>query len=529
MLKHFFPCISQLRRPGCIVFAKFATFLCDEPLRKIDGGSLNEALEVLNLLSLEKPCDEELHRHLRLIQDCVTALVRTERSKCRKRLDKAVSVDPAHDDQLLESINLVEGKNFWGHPNRTDVHGFFLQMHNQGIVLDAAVLAEGLSACGYERVLNPGRQLHALAIGTGLESYLSVGTTLVGFYVRCGYLENACQVFDRMTARNVVSWTAIISGFAQCGHAGECHNLLYRMRFSDLRPNDFTYASVLSAYVGFGSLGRGKGVHCQTIRSGFNACTHVANALVTMYAKCGSIQDSWKIFCEMSRKDLISWNAMIAGFAQHGLANHAIDLLAEMTEEKIEPDAITLLGILSSCRHAGLVDEGWNYFHLMVDEYGIKAELDHYACIVDLLGRAGRIDDAHDFICDMPMKPNAIIWGSLLSACRQYHNFRVGIWAAKNRLLLEPNCAATYVQLANLFASAGYWEDAAKARKWMKEKGLKTSPGYSWIEVGNTLCKFRVEERSSPEMKEVYSVLDCLQDQMRNLGYVPAVEFHEEA
>ncbi|CAN6442400.1 unnamed protein product [Victoria cruziana] len=526
MLKHFCPCISQLCRPGGVAFAKLTTLLPDKQLKKIDGRSLNEALEVLNLLSLERPCGEDLRRHLRLIQDCIDALVSTERSKCR---NEAVLVVPAVDDQLLTSINLVGGRNVWRLPNRKDVHGFFVLMHDRGILVDADILAEGLSACGSERVVDPGRQLHALAIEAGLESFLSVGTSLVGFYVRCGYLEDACQVFDGMTARNVVSWTAIISGFARCGRSWECHRLLYRMRLSDLRPNDFTYASVLSAYVGFGSLGRGRGVHCQTIRSGFNARTHVANALVTMYAKCGSVHDSWKIFCEISSRDLISWNAMIAGFAQHGLAGQAIGLLTEMVEEKIEPDAITLLGILSSCRHAGLVDEGWNYFHFMVDEYGIEAELDHYACIVDLLGRAGRIDDAHDFINDMPMKPNAIIWGSLLSACRQYHNFRVGIWAAKNRLLLEPNCAATYVQLANLFASAGYWEDAAKVRKWMKVKGLKSSPGYSWIEVGNTLYKFRVEERSSPEMKEVYSVLDSLQDQMRNLGYVPAVEFHEEA
>ncbi|OMP03613.1 hypothetical protein COLO4_10309 [Corchorus olitorius] len=203
----------------------------------------------------------------------------------------------------------------------------------------------------------------------------------------------------------------------------------------------------------------------------------------------------------------------------------AIDLFKKMKHEKIKPDAITFLGVLSSCRHAGLVEQGRAYFDSMV-VHGVEPELDHYSCVVDLLGRAGLLEEARDFILKMPISPNAVIWGSLLSSCRLHGSIWIGIEAAECRLLLEPECAATHVQLANLYASARQWDKAARVRKLMKDRGLKTSPGYSWIEVKNEVYRFRAEDKSNSKVTDILGVLGCLVDHMRMLGYVP--EMHEE-
>ena len=204
---------------------------------------------------------------------------------------------------------------------------------------------------------------------------------------------------------------------------------------------------------------------------GFDLYVHVSNALISMYSKCGSIDEAHYVFQKMPCRDLISWNSMISGYAQYGLGELAVDLLKKMDKENIVPDAISFLGVLSSCRHAGLVELGRHCFDLML-EHGIKPELDHYSCIIDLLGRAGRLEEALDIIKRMSISPNAVIWGSLLSSCRVHGNVWIGIHAAESRILLEPGCAATYVQLANLYAGVGYWNHVAKVRKLMKDRAL---------------------------------------------------------
>ncbi|GAY60784.1 hypothetical protein CUMW_204750 [Citrus unshiu] len=274
-----------------------------------------------------------------------------------------------------------------------------------------------------------------------------------------------------------------------------------------------------------GALGQGRSSHCQTIRMGFFSYIQVANSLISMYCKCGNVEEAVYVFNNMHGKDIVSWNSMIAGYAQHGLAVRAIDLFEEMMKQRVKPDAITFLGVISSCRHGGLVEEGKVYFDSMA-KHGLKPELDHYSCVVDLLGRAGLLEEARDFIKQMPIYPNAVIWGSLLSSCRLHGGVWIGIEAAESRLLLEPECAATHVQLANLYASVRCWDQAARVRKLMKDQGLKTNPGCSWIEIMNVVYRFRAEDKSNTRLSEILPVLDFLVDQMKTLGYVP--EVHEE-
>ncbi|KAJ6756022.1 PENTATRICOPEPTIDE REPEAT-CONTAINING PROTEIN [Salix purpurea] len=255
------------------------------------------------------------------------------------------------------------------------------------------------------------------------------------------------------------------------------------MRNSTLKPNDFTFTSLLSACTGSGALGQGRSAHCQIIEMGFVSYLHIENALVSMYCKCGNVEDAFHIFENMVGKDIVSWNSMIVGYAQHGLAVQGIGLFERMKSQGVKPDAITFLGVLSSCRHAGFVEGGRNFFNSMV-EYGVKPQ--------------------HSWSL------HGSVW--------------IGIQAAENMLLLEPECAATHLQLANLYACVGFWDQAARVRKLMKDRRLKTNPGCSWIEIKNEVYRFRAEDCSNNRVSEIHIVLDWLADHMITLGRSPEMQ-----
>lgn len=452
------------------------------------------SLGILCLISPTTDGTEERQTHLRLLQGLLP--VPTDQFAQKRVADYF-----AHSNSSVETSGMAETNS----PKEEDS------------IVDASFLSHALSLCVSSRSLKSGVHFHCLAIRTALVGNVYVGSCLISFYSKCGKLCDAYRVFEEMPVKNVVSWTAIISGFAQEWLVDGCFELYSRMRDSKLKPNDLTFTCLLSACTGGGSLGPGRIAHCQAMEMGFDSYIHVANALVSMYCKCGNVEDAYHIFERMGSKDNVSWNSMIAGHAQHGLAEQAIDLFEEMKKQKLKPDAITFLCLLSSCRHAGLVKQGEFYFNSMI-EHGVRPDLDHFACMVDLLGRAGLLEEARDFIQKMPIHPNAIIWGSLLSSCRNHGSVWLGIEAAEKKLLLAPECAATHLQLANLYASVGCWDQAARVRKLMKGKGLKTEPGYSWIEVGSEVYKFRAEEWSNGGLTEIVAVVDSLADHMRNLG-----------
>ena len=456
----------------------------------------HKSLGILSLLSpTTDSTDKRQTRHLRLIQDFLQ--IPTDQFTRKRGAD-----DFAHSNFSEETLNVLETN--------------FLKEEESRV--DASALSRALSFCSSSRSLKSGVQFHCLAIRTGVVGNVYVGSCLISFYSKCCKLCNAYRVFEEMPVKNVVSWTAIIAGFAQEGLVDGCFELYSLMRNSTLKPNDLTFTCILSACTGGGSLGRGRIAHCQAIEMGFDSYVHVANALISMYCKCGNVEDAYHIFESMIGKDNVSWNSMIGGYAQHGLAVQAIDLFEEMKKQRVKPDAITFLSLFSSCRHSGLVKQGQFYFNSMV-EHGVKPELDHFACMVDLLGRAGLLEEARDFIVKMPIHPNAIIWGSLLSCCRLHGNVWLGIEAAENKLLLEPESAASHLQLANLYASVGCWDQAARVRKLMKDKCLKTDPGFSWIEVRNEVHRFRAEDWSNWGLTEIAAVVDSLADHMGSLWY----------
>lgn len=470
------------------------------------SSKLENALRLRNLIT-PKASDtkSQLQCHLRLIEDF---LQRVSEQHDSQGLNSARAFPSSSS---LKGISNVLGQYL-------ECNSVYTQSCSERLKIDATSLSYAVSSCGLKRNLRAGIQYHCLALTTGFVVNVYVGSSLINLYCKCEELDNACRVFEEMPVRNVVSWTSIIAGFAQEWQVDVCLGLFHRMRNSTLRPNDFTFTSLLSACMGSGALGQGRSVHCQTIQIGFESYIHISNALISMYCKCGAVEDALYIFRNLDGKDSVSWNSMIAGYAQHGLAWQAIDLFEEMKKQSVKTDAITFLAVLSSCRHAGLIREGWLYFNSMVKN-GVQPELDHYSCIIDLLGRAGLLEEAEDVIRRMPIQPNAVIWGSLVSSCRLHGNVWFGIQAAESRLLLEPSCAATHVQLAHLYSSVGCWYHAARVRKLMKDKGLKTSPGCSWIEIKKEIYRFRAEDISDTSMVEILSVSDSLVDNMRTLGY----------
>eukprot|EP01018_Ginkgo_biloba_P029526 Gb_22656 [translate_table: standard] len=400
----------------------------------------------------------------------------------------------------------------------------FRQMHGIGMKPNQFTLASITGACASLAALEEGTQIHNQIIKTGYESNVFVCSALVDLYGKCGSVEDARKVFDRMP-KNTVSWNAMISGFAQNGQGEEALKHFCQMQVACIRPNEVTYPSVLSACASLVALGQGMKIHNHTIKTGLEFDVFVGSALVDMYAKCGSIRNAYEVFTNMPERNEVSWNAMISGYAQHGRGKEALHLFEQMQRDGMKPNHITFISVLSACSHVGLVDEGRHYFKSMIQDHNIIPTQDHYACMVDLLGRAGHLDEAKHIINDMPFEPDAVVWRALLGACKIHGNVEIGQRAADCILELKPQDAATYVIMSNIYAVARRLDDAAKVRKLMDERGVKKEAGHSWIEVQNIVHTFIARDRSHPQIDEIFAKLEELTERMKMAGYVPDTNF----
>ncbi|XP_019252427.1 PREDICTED: pentatricopeptide repeat-containing protein At4g16835, mitochondrial [Nicotiana attenuata] len=349
-------------------------------------------------------------------------------------------------------------------------------------------------------------------------------TAIVTGYMRSGNVEMAEKMFREMQERSMVTWNTMISGYIENGRAEDGMKLFKKMMGSGVKANDSTLSSLLLGCSNLSALKLGKQVHQHVMKSPLYLDMTVGTSLISMYSKCGVLEDAWKLFLEMPRKDVVTWNAMISGYAQHGESKKALHLFDEMKSKGIKPDWITFVGVLSACNHAGFVNLGIQYFEQMQNDYGIKPKPDHYTCMVDLLGRAGKLNDAVDLITKMHFKPHISLFGALLGACRIHRNLEVAEFAAKNLLSLEPTNAAGYVQLANVYAAKNHWEGVSKVRKSMKENKVIKTPGYSWMEVGRVIHEFRSGDRLHPDLQSIRMKLKDLEKKMKVAGYVPDLD-----
>ncbi|KAH8938576.1 hypothetical protein BDL97_16G091400 [Sphagnum fallax] len=367
-----------------------------------------------------------------------------------------------------------------------------------------------------------GAKLAAMAPGTPqLDSFTWNRrlASLVDMYAKCGRMEDAARVFNNMPSRAVVSWNAMILGHVRCAQGQKALVLFQQMQEKGVRPDSVTYVGVLNACASVVALEEGRCTHKQIIQNGWDSNVFVATSLVDMYAKCGSMKDAWRVFNKMPSRDVGSWNAMLGGCAMHGHGKEALQLFGRMGEEGVQPNDITFVCLLSACSHAGLVDEGMDCYASMTTVHMISPKLEHYTCIVDLLGRAGRLQEAENMIMMMPGKPYVAAYKALLGACRIHGNMEMGERIAKIILQLEPKNAAGYVMLSNIYASAGKRHLADKVEQQRTEIGAKKQTGRTWIEVNNEVHTFLVDDQDHPQMIEIRAELKRLSGLMLDAGY----------
>ncbi|KAK9116369.1 hypothetical protein Sjap_015316 [Stephania japonica] len=401
----------------------------------------------------------------------------------------------------------------------------FREMQMEGLVVDQYTFGSALTACGGRRGVEQGMQIHAYVIRKDYMDNVFVGSALVDMYLKCGNIKSAETIFERMTCRNNISWTAMLVGYNHNGLSEEAVKIFCNMQRNGIESDDFTLGSVISSCANLASLEEGTQFHGQALVSGLRSFTTVSNALITLYGKCGSIKDSHQLFNEMHVKDEVSWTALVCGYAQFGKAVETISLFEEMLANGLKPDGVTFIGVLSACSRAGLVDKGYQYFDSMVNDHRIVPVPDHYTCMIDLLSRAGRLEETKDFINQMPARPDAIGWATLLSACRLHGNIEIGKWAADSLIELEPQNPASYVLLSSMYAAKEKWDDVAHLRRGMRNMGARKEPGFSWIKYKNKVHVFSADDCSHDYSDQIYAKLDKLYSEIINEGYVPDMNY----
>jgi len=462
-----------------------------------------------------------------------------------------------------------------------------MRMQEEGFQPTHQSYVKALQACSQLLDLWHGKQIHGKIVVTDLEGNNFVRNAVIDMYARCGDIDRARWLFDRMINKNVVSWNLMISRYVKLGKPDECIHLFDEMQLSALKPDVVTVSNVLNAYfqcgrvddarnifnkllekdevcwttmiVGYAQNGREEDalmvfgdmlrrnvkLDCYTISSVICSCAKLASlyhgqvvhgkvilvgvendmlvssALVDMYSKCGITLDAWVVFETMPIRNVITWNAMILGYAQNGQVPEALTLYERMQQENFKPDNITFVAVLSACINADMVKEGQKYFD-SISAKGMTPTLDHYACMVTLLGRSGRIDKAVDLIQGMPHQPSCRIWSTLLSVCTKADLMSAEL-AANHLFKLDPHNAGPYIMLSNLYAACGRWKDVAVVRSLMKEKSAKKFAAYSWVEVGNEVHRFVSEDHSHPEVGKIYGELNRLISILQQIGYDPDI------
>ncbi|XP_051136773.1 pentatricopeptide repeat-containing protein At3g62890-like [Andrographis paniculata] len=442
--------------------------------------------------------------------------------------------------------NFVESDSPW------DAILLFHQMRRHNVFPDCFTCSFVLNACVKLLDVFHGRIVHAFVVKLGLQFNLVLQNAIVHLYACCGQMNDAALLFDKMPQRDVVtwntmitqlmkkgdtesaykmfvempernlrSWTAMISGFAQCGKPKQAVDLFMKMEEVGLKPNEVTLVAVLAACADLGALDLGIRIHSYSDNRGFEGNIQICNTLIDMYIKCGSLKAAYDIFRGMKKRTVISWSAMIQGLAIHGKGNEALELFPEMIRSGMTPNEVTFVGILTACSHMGLISEGRAFFASMTRDYGIIPCIEHYGCMVDLLSRSGLLQEAYEFIKQMPIKPNAAVWGAILGGCKVHKNVEMAEVAMSHLQELDPKNDGYYIVLANIYSEAKRWDDAAKMRKFMRNSGLMKTLGCSSITVKGTVHEFVAGDESHPQSVEIYKMWNQLQVHMRLKGYQP--------
>lgn len=372
--------------------------------------------------------------------------------------------------------------------------------------------------------VSKGMEIHGFAVRHMFDTDVFIGSSLIDMYANCTKVEYSRRVFELLPKPDAISWNSIIAGSVQNGLFDEGLSLFRRMLLAKVKPMPATFSSIMPACSHLTTLHLGKQLHGYVIRGGFDDNVFVASAIVDMYAKCGNIGIARYIFDGIKVLDMVSWTAMIMGYALHGPVEEAFSLFHRMEKENGKPNYVAFIAVLTACSHAGLIDEAWRYFCSMTQDYGIVPCLEHYAAVADLLARAGKLEEAYDFICSMHINPTASVWSTLLGACRVHKNANLAEKVAEKIFALEPKNMESHVLMSNIYSSVGRWNEAANLRIIMKDKGMRKQPACSWIEVKSKVHGFVAHDKSHPYYDQIMETWEVLLEQMEREGYVPNTE-----
>lgn len=389
-------------------------------------------------------------------------------------------------------------------------------MEGDKIMPDEITIASVLSACASLNLFELGTRLHELAKNTGLISYVIVANTLIDFYSKCKCIDKALDIFYQIPHKNVISWTSIIVGLRINNRSFEALIFFRKMKLS-LQPNDVTLISVLGTCGRIGALMCGKEIHAYVLRNGMGFDGFLPNALLDMYVRCGRMAPAWNQF-NKQKQDVASWNILLTGCAQRGQGELAEELFRRMMISGVKPDEITFISLLCACSRSGMIPEGLKYFDDMKNRYCIAPNLKHYACVVDLLGRSGKLDAAFQFIQEMPLEPDAAIWGALLNSCRIHRNVDHGELAARHIIEMDKESMGYFTLLCNFYSDTGKWDEISRLRTMMREKGIPVDPGCSWVEVKGKVHAFLTGDNFHPQMQEINVVLEGFYEKMKAAG-----------
>ncbi|KAK9068936.1 hypothetical protein SSX86_013052 [Deinandra increscens subsp. villosa] len=461
---------------------------------------------------------------------------------------KIIQLSGKHETDIWNSCL----KDFAESDSPYDAVRLFSQLCTYGVCLNDYTFSFILKACTKLSDGLGGRIIHGFVEKLGFQSNLFLQNSLVHLYVVSGEFDNARQLFDKMPDRDVVtwnimikhlvqrgnvdeayglfgkmpernvrSWTSMIMGFVRGGRPEQAIDLFAKMEEAKVCPNEVTVVAVLAACADLCALDLGKKIHDYSNRSGFKRNVRICNTLLDMYIKCGCVEAARGVFEEMEQRTVVSWSAMIQGLAINGKGEEALTLFSKMIESQIKPNEVTFTGLLHACSHMGMVNEGREYFASMSRDYGIVPQIEHYGCMVDLLSRAGLLKEACEFIKNMRIKPNGVVWGALLGGCRVHKNIELAEEAIKHLLELDPLNDGYYIVLSNIYAEAKRWEEAANVRKLMRENGVKKTPGSSSITIEGVVHEFVAGDETHPQTDEIKERWDKLLEEMRVRGYVP--------
>lgn len=429
-----------------------------------------------------------------------------------------------------------------------------MRLLEAGVVPDGFTFSFILKACSRLSDLPTGRCVHGMVEKFGVfrsNSYLY--NAVVNMYGRCGMMESARLVFEKMPERDVVTWnilitqfckkgdmksaeelfrcmpernartwTTVIDGYVKCGDPKEAVRVFEKMEDENVKLNEVTVVSILAACADLGLLDLGVRIHGDLTRLGYSENVRILNTLIDMYIKCGCLEVARTVFDAMEDcRTVVSWSAMIAGLAIHGHGEEALEVFSKMKTAGIRPNGVTFLGILHACSHMGLLEDGRRFFATMTKDYGVVPEIEHYGTMVDLLSRSGLVEEALEFIKKMPIPANSVVWGALLGGARVHKKIEIGEEATKHLRKLDPTNDGYYIVLSNIYAEAGRWEDAARVRRSMRDEGVRKTPGCSSITVDGVIHEFVAGDTNHPSAGKIYEKWEELLGEMKLRGYVP--------